>query len=462
MSTKVLVFLNVLVLAGLALIVGIGRDEPLRPSVEQALNQRFPLVAPEDNIYVGLAGLPYLEDGDVVTAGKKYYQNAPKPDNAAKLKQVYDFSYANPCQKAETANCLDQIEAESEALMASYEKNRAIVERYLQVQKMPLYVNNSSYTSFVPQLMPLIGASRLIGAKALLDIRRGDVEGGLAALEADLAFLRRIGQSSGLGLMDLTVILSLVNTHLTEISKIIEDDRIDLTGREDRLRKILELDFNFGSMMTAFLTTEKRHHLQSVGLLFERPSPWPQSFLENLQNRFFLFLTRKNLTRNMAAARFDQDIREMKALPLLDFPKYLARRLARGPVSILASNSRIKALYDKYGLLFFKNYGGERFAAIAEIDHVRYAALITDVIVYSRLVRAQLELRLMPERPEDVSAALAQLGPETWNSYTGQPFEWDHDQNVILAERALREPAMVRGKPSSPDLLKAAVPLSRP
>lgn len=65
---------------------------------------------------------------------------------------------------------------------------------------------------------------------------------------------------------------------------------------------------------------------------------------------------------------------------------------------------------------------------------MRNLGRLNDTLVRSHLRRAQLELRLMPARPDDLSQALSRLGPETLNPYTGQPFEWDSENNVLRVE----------------------------
>jgi hypothetical protein len=46
-------------------------------------------------------------------------------------------------------------------------------------------------------------------------------------------------------------------------------------------------------------------------------------------------------------------------------------------------------------------------------------------------VRAQLEYKLAAKPGDDPVKTLSALGPETFNPYTGQPFEWNPEQGTL-------------------------------
>lgn len=133
---------------------------------------------------------------------------------------------------------------------------------------MPLFVNTSTeFTDPSPQYRILLDASKLIGARALLDIKQGDLPAGLAAIEGDLDLYKKMSQSEHVCLIDLMVAMAGIKINLMEISKIIKDERVDLTGHEDRLRKLLDLDLNPGPIITPALKFEKWRTLQGVAEL---------------------------------------------------------------------------------------------------------------------------------------------------------------------------------------------------
>lgn len=87
---------------------------------------------------------------------------------------------------------------------------------------------------------------------------------------------------------------------------------------------------------------------------------------------------------------------------------------------------------------------------------MKHLGRVSDTLVYSRLVRAQLELRVIADRPGDIPQALAKLGPGTWNLYTGQPFAWDQEHKTLWAEMAVKLGTGSADDPSN-QVMKAVV-----
>ena len=435
MKKKLVLVMVALAFCSIVLVViGSGRDETLDPAVKEVLAMRLPEVAPEDNAYVGLSGLGHIRDGDVVTAGKKFLSADLQVQADSVQEQDFEFSYRNPCLESHDGNegCLDQIAADASTLKADVEKNQKIIERYHIVQKMPFFVcTSSNFMDRVPQYQVVLSASKLIGAQALLDIKQGDLSAGLAAIETDLNFYKRMGQSEHGDLISLMIAMAAIRSNLIEISKVIEDGQIDLAGQEDRLRKMLDLNFSPGSIMTTALKTEKWRALQGFDQLAD--SMLGES--SDLKDKRDLFLFKRNMTINQVAAQYDEVIKRVQAAPTLGFPGFLVRDTAEfmEKESSGETSLSIRELYGKYGVFFFKNRTGEIFLNIAQPYYMKYLGRIHDTVVYSRLVRAQLELRIMADRPGDIPAVLAELGPETWNPYTGKPFDWDSEQKCLWA-----------------------------
>ena len=453
-------FIMVLALCFPALTLGLISDEPLNPAVAKELAFRYPEVPPSDNAYIGIFGLSGLQDGDVVTAGKKYYENGCPKDQEPS--QNFDYSYRSPCLGQARGNCLDQLVADAAVIKEAVQKNKEYIDRYHIVQKMPLYVNSSSgLFDPAPSYNHLVEISKLIGDKALLDIKQGDLAGGLDAIEKDLNFYKKTGHGEYISLVDLMVTVALVKRHIIGLSKIIEDSRINLSGERERLRKTLELEFDAGRMMTIALKAEERSLLKMYDSIYSAAIPFGEGLsLKNRLEQKFTF--KKNMTLNRAAAQREKIIKLHQAAPLLNFPDYHDQHMseATDQESSFESGLEFKNLYQKYGLFFFKNYYGEVLLGLGSPSYAPYGATVRDAIVYSRLVRAQLELRLMPNRPENISEALAGLGPETWNPYTGKPFQWDRDNNVLWAKTARTSKAGDDGLAERK--IQVAVPPSRP
>ena len=451
MRKKIMIVATIFILCFIILIIGVSGDDPPSPSVEKALSFRLQAPPPEDNAYVGISGMRFIEYDDVAAAGVKFLKGELRPDAEPQLQ--IDISYRNPCfgskfpgtpggaEKADdSANCLEQIVAEAQAINEAVRKNAALIERYRAVQSMPLFVNTTTDVNDpIPMYQPLIESTRLLGAQALLDVKRGNIDAGLEALETELAFFKKIASSEYAGLIDLMIAMAGTQISFLELSKIIEDPQIDLAGHERRLRQMLDLSLNANQMMARALESEKRCFLSGVSETAEIWFGQEMSLKERFRSKSFKFLYKKNMTLNRIAARTDEVIQRFEAAPLLGFPDFAAA-YAEAELKEMEANTglepTVKELYDRYGLFFFKNYAGEAMTTLAQPLYMRYWSRINDAVVYSRLLLAALELRLMDSRPEDLSEALAGLGPETWNPYTGQPFNWDRERNTIWGEKA--------------------------
>lgn len=434
-------FLGGLAVLLVVLIVGCLGDDPLSPEAEAALTSACPAVAPEDNIYIGIAGLGFPKDGDVIEAGQKYL-NTSTQDQAGSYSGSgdYDFSYLNPCLQPAAQNCLAQIAADRQLIERDIRRNQKILERYQVIKNMGGYANCSGPWAPVPMFNALLGASKLTGAKALLDIKDGNIEAGLASLEKDLALHAKIAKSDSLGLIDLMVIVAALEYNLTALSNMIADPTVDLRGYEDRLRKMLDLDLNFGQIMEAALSGEKRSIVKMLdgnapqGLVSSPSNDYLSQGERRLMD-FSSLLYKINMTRNNVVSKFENDISLIKQTPLLHFPAFYTEHMAAMPKSSESGVFDIKKLYGRNGIFFYKNYVGDILIEISSMDYMKYEAKLAEVITHTSLVRAQLELRLMPDRKVSVAEALAQFGPETLNPYTDKPFEWDQANKILWVVR---------------------------
>lgn len=454
MKKKLFIALAILFAFFVVLVIGSRGDKALKPAVAKELSFSLPDLAPEDNAFIGIYGLDRIQGGDVVTAGLKYLKEDPETHDGAKQEPAFDFSYKNPCLVARRINCLDQIEADASVIDEAVQKNHDVMERYRIVQKMPFYANTFIFSTHTPRYGLLIGASRLLDAKALLDVKRGDLEGGLNSIEADLDYYKKIWRSEYITLTDLTTAIPALKNNLIVLNKIIEDERIDLSGQEERLRKMLDLDLDANQMIARALTMEKRRALRNLGQFDD------EAFSEGLDLRhklMILFLYKKNMTLNRLAALSDAVIQQIQTAPVLKFPEYYGRLEGWHSSEIVIPNLSMERLLEVYGVFFYKNYFGEWLLSIGQPLYLGHVPQANDNLVYARLVRAQLELRLLPDRPEDIAEALAGLGPETWNPYTGRPFQWDKDDNSIWGESAVRD-----AQSDGPGRLEVAVPARLP
>lgn len=455
MKKKLSIIAMLLALSVIVLIIGSRGDEPLSPDVVKVQAFQIPEVVPEDNIYIGICGLANIDDGDVVKAGQKYLARGQSQPPSG---WANDFSYKNLCVDTAGENCLNKIAAEASAINEEVQNNKEIMDRYYVIREMPLFVNGSKFSDPAPHYGHLTAASRFNGYKALLDIKQGDLSGGLDSIEKDLNFYKRISRSEYISLVDLMTAVAMARRNVMALSMIIEDGQIDISGEEERFRKMLDLNFDCGRMMTAALETEKRQSL----LMFESKDDYflneGFSWQDKFADKVLTFFLKDNMTLNRLATQKDDDIKQIQAAPLLGFPDFYKRSLVKmGDMDPSSNpfNLKVKNLYKEYGVFFFKNYAGQVMLNIAWHNYLPYAARLNDALVHSHLVRAQLELRLMGNRPDDLSQALSHLGPEALNPYTGQPFAWDKDNNVLWVD-------LVAAKGNSQDKTKHRVKVEVP
>lgn len=435
---RIMAILTVLMLGLTVLLMSSSWDVPLDQAVGEQLVYSLPEPAPEDNIYIGVCGLGLIQDGDVVTAGQKYVQGGAQYQADPKRNKFLIMYYQNPCHNMSEKNCLAQIVAGASAMNEEIEKNKDILERYQTVQNMTRFVNLSGITDNGPQYQILHQASSLIRAKALLDIKQGRVSAGLNSLEKELDFYKRIYQSEYVSLGDLLSAVDMTRHSLNAIKNILEDDQIDLRGQEDRLRKMLDVNLSVDRMMGAAMKWEKRQVLHIPDLVYEEATDGDMSLERGLARLFLVLLFKKNRTINELGAKMDKYFEQVLETPLLNFPVSYASQVLMERDLPADYEPKFSGLYSKYGLFFFQNHVGETILRMAHPDYLQFGARFRDAVVYSHLIRARLELRFMADRPSSISEALARLGPETWDPYTGRPFEWDENKNTLWTVSAFR------------------------
>lgn len=217
---------------------------------------------------------------------------------------------------------------------------------------------------------------------------------------------------------------------------------------------MLDLDLDPNQMIARALTMEKRRALRSLGQFDDAAFSGGLGLQYKLM---ILFLYKKDMTLNRLAALSDAVIQQIQTAPVLKFPEYYGRLEGWHSSEIVIPNLSMERLLEIYGPFFYKNYFGEWLLSSSQSLYLGHVAQANDNLVYARLVRAKLELRLMADRPEDISEALAGLGPETWNPYTGKPFQWDKDNNSIWGESAAG-----RNRSDMPKRLEVTVPARQP
>jgi hypothetical protein len=209
---RTLLFFLALFLITLAvLIVYILKDDPLSPMAQKALHYQPSLVPPEKNAFVGIAGLEAPAGSDFIRVGEENIRANLDIKGAVQKLEFSVPQYTYSCREKITENCLAEIQAEAHNIQKLLAENDEIIKRYLHIQTMPEFSHSiakklkygSAY--FVPRYIHLMNSSRLLSAKAVLDIQNGRLDEGLDFIEKDLNFYRGILASRDIDLIDMMI-----------------------------------------------------------------------------------------------------------------------------------------------------------------------------------------------------------------------------------------------------------------
>ncbi|MDR3054582.1 MAG: hypothetical protein LBU53_04175 [Zoogloeaceae bacterium] len=426
------------------------RDEPLTPLAEQALNYQPAPVPAEQNAFVGLVGLTAPAGSDFVQMGEEiiglvHAKQAPKPEVKNLAFSVKEYSYS--CAREITENCLDEIRADAENIKKLLDDNQELVQRYLKIQEMPAFSNNTSAAlfdhtfGFLPYV-ELFMVSRLLSAKTVLDIKNGDVVGGINWIQKDMELYRRILAATDANLLDKVVAVIQIRRVAILLSLLIEEDR--LHDQNENLHPLLA---SLDSPKKIFRDAMWIEHVavwQHISRLYN-PSGFfelsnfdgqpveEQGYFEKLQAYLgYYFLFKRNMTMNLDAEIRSYVMEVIDATP----PSRLFRETIDQKAFERAGCVNVEELFCKH----LKNYFGEVLVLMGKPDYTNYLFRIYDTDALLRLVRAQLEYQLAAKEPgADPLKILASLPPETFNPYTEKPFDFDAERGVIGFQPAARQ-----------------------
>jgi hypothetical protein len=448
----ILLFFLALFLSALAALTAYTlKDEPLTPMAQKALHYQPSPVPPEKNAFVGIAGMDAPTGDDFIALGvanihANQFSGAPQKEGSAQKLAFSVPQYTYSCMEEITANCLAEIQAEAHNIQKLLAENDEIIKRYLHIQTMPEFSHSFAKTlkygsaHFVPGYTNLMNASRLLSAKAVLDIQNDRLEEGLDFIEKDLNFYRGILASRDIDLLDTMIAIQQIRRYANLLILLCNEGK--LSHRMDKMRALLApLDAPrnifanarwFEHAITAQslfrnleAELEKSSEVQMI-MDFETGEIRKKTFFDQLKLMLF---TKPNMTLNLYNEFSRLEIDTLNALATQELP---AQR------DVLWENEiRPRICTIPEGYLFcrhWKNYLGETLAAIAFPNYVHYLLRIHDLDARLRLFRAQLEFAQAAEtapKTETPEAILARLGPETFNPYTGQPFEWNPETGTI-------------------------------
>ncbi|MDR3323673.1 MAG: hypothetical protein LBS89_05675, partial [Zoogloeaceae bacterium] len=233
--------------------------------------------------------------------------------------------------------------------------------------------------------------------------------------------------------------LALIRRHVNLLSLLIQEDALrDQTARARSL--LVPLD-NPKARFMEVLWRERVFMLQYMGNadldeLSTEFDPETPKIISGGRKILYFFLFKRQMTQNLGneiMAHTGEIIDEIPISRLSSEAESIySQAVARAGCTISLLTCR------KSGLFFWKNYIGEGSALFLATDsadapnYANYLLRMHDLDARIRLVRAQLEYKLAAKKPGDTpEKILPTLGPETFNPYTDQPFEWNAEQSSI-------------------------------
>jgi hypothetical protein len=431
-------FLALFFIALVVLTAYILKDDPLNPMAQKALHYQPSPVPPEKNAFVGLAGLDAPAGSDFIRAGEENIRANLDTEGTAQKLEFNVPRYTYSCEQEITKNCLEEIRAEAQNIQKLLAENDELIKRYLHVQTMPEFSNVfTGATAASVRYSPVVNLSRLLSAKAVLDIQNGHHEEGLGFIEKDMNFYRSILASQDINLLDTMIAVARIRQHANLLMLLVEEGR--LSGQTDRVRALLKpLD----APRKTFANTLWRERVFVMQGFGEMVNFSPKKLTETTdlgtgetqEGTYFeqlklMLLFKPNMSLNLLDEIFTVEADTINALAIDALP---AQR------DVLWENEirpRVCTTPENYFYCrHWKNYMGEVLVTIAHPDMVRYLLRIHDVDARLRLFRAQLEFAQAAKnapKAETPEALLARLGQETFNPYTSQPFAWNPETGTI-------------------------------
>jgi hypothetical protein len=428
------------------------RDDPLTPMAEKALRYQPPSLPPAENAFVGLAGLNAPAGSDFIAVGAENIHKSNQDarlfgSNSSPAKEARDepdapelapvSRYTYSCAKEITENCLEDIQADAPNIHEQLAQNEELIQRYLKIQAMPQFSNEAvSVMGFTPPYGDAITLSRLLSAKAALDIQNGKIAQGLDFLEKDMRFYRRILASTEKSLVDQMIATACIQQQAILLTRLFEKDALrGQTGRaralltpfdaprEQYIRALWLEEVSVARLLDNLANTRVDELIKTSTI--ENPGKTQKgSFLANLQ---VIFLFKRNMSLNLNHQFFENEIAIIREMP--------TAQIYSGDMNI-ADEVRTQTCTipsDFFICNHWRNFVGEILIMIGRPNYTNYLQKIHDADAHIRLARAQLEFRqaAAQESSESPEEILARLGPETFNPYTGQPFAWNPERKTI-------------------------------
>jgi hypothetical protein len=416
-----------LALVGLLVLLIVNlRDAQRLPAVTAALAARHDSLAPGENLFYPLLALDVRDSTSLQADGERLYARylaarAQAPDAPGTLYADPDFvrrPIAGDLQEAcgigqSSVHCLARLKAapaaarkllaENAWLLARYES----LERYAQLQNpLPAGVDTPmlSWSSF-------LGAKRLLLTSAAIEVIAGRVDTGLARVEADALYTRRLYAQPELFLIDKMVLDrslreslvfagDLMRSHSLGAAELASITRIaaPLTAQERSLRGVLEREFEVTATVYEEVAEPQNARLPGVTGALSRPRT---GLTDRLGQRLFHL----NATLDEAWAQ------SQRKAALADRP----------------CSARTQAPASSPGILSYAyNPVGKILLRLGADAGQSYIARLCDTLAMQRIVALQagVHAERLSNPALDVADFIARSAPEFRDPYTDRPFRY--------------------------------------
>jgi hypothetical protein len=428
------------------LMVGTLQDEPLTLATEKALHYRPPPVPPTENAFVALAGFNAPAGSDFIQKGEEYIrlaQQAKWSEEPAREAEILAFrasmneSKDSPsyfCLKEIQENCLTEIQADLQNIHKMLADNQELIRRYQIMQEKPIYSNPLTGRELLTiKYSDYYKVAHLLSAQALLEIRNGNVAGGLNWIEKDMDFYQKIFAAKETVLLDKMFAQAQIRRHVNFLSLLIQEDTL-----RDQTARVRSLLVPLGNIREKFRDVVWRERV------FIQQS-WSHTPLAELVDEFdsetvemkpvygsskalYFFLFKRQMTQNLTDEISQHIVKVVEETPVSRLPFENIEQKAMQSAGLF--NPFLTRIIKSP--FFWKNHIGERYFRRAPPNLANSLLGMYDLDARIRLVRAQLEYKLTAKKPGDDPASILQgLGPETFNPYTGKPFDWKPEQGTL-------------------------------
>lgn len=321
---------------------------------------------------------------------------------------INDKPYILACNDLTNQHCVTDTIQDAAIVNVLLKRNKLLLERYQDIIKMPVYKMNYMQDATPVPTYPL-NLSSLRLAQALLMIDQGQVEKGLAIIEEEITFAKRILNSDQIGLIDVMVTVRQLSRSYHVINGLLNSDKLATPESIATLQRLLQpLTAKEQQAIARGLETETKIIL--LGFYTHSDASYKPNTTTNLYYQKILPFKEKTakLILPQAADYYQQSIinpTETKKLT---------------PIEILT-------IYGE------DNYTGGFLESRLPAEHNNDLYRFYDLVSYLDLVNTQLKIKQAGIDKTQVANYLKEQNAR--NLYSHQPYSWDEQQQTLTTSK---------------------------